>query len=125
MRSVSNSTRIGIRLGQAAAVAALTLSLVGCPCPAPVAQDQVFLLDATTAPDATASEIYGPRGPLECTPAAAGCVPGGACRPACDCVVARDQIRGIASIQSCTLLAGSGPATVEMRYKETLFCGGD
>jgi hypothetical protein len=124
MRQPGAAVRIWIRIGQAAALAALALSLAACPCPAPVTLDQVFLLDATNGPDA------GPAGdasfqPLDCTPAAAGCVPGGACRPACDCIVARDQIRSVASIQSCTLLADSGPAAVEMRYKQEVFCGGD
>jgi hypothetical protein len=67
---------------------------------------------------------YAPP-PLDCTAMATDCVPAGPCRPACDCVLARDHVIKFGAVESCTLVAGAGPPEVEVRYQQTVFCGGD
>lgn len=114
MMPVISPRRIGRRLIGAAAVVWLTFA--GCvPCPDAVALEQVFLLDPTFEASAEG----------DCTPAAAGCAPGGPCLAACECVVAREQIPGVESVDSCTLLAGGGPPAVEMRSHQNPWCPGD
>jgi len=120
------------RVIQLAVLGALALSAAACTCPGPVTIDQVFLLDATAGDGGGPGDAGGPAdgavasqtSPFDCTAMAAGCVPGGACRPACDCVLARDGVRTMA-IKSCTLLAGAGAPEVEVLYQPAVFCGGD
>jgi hypothetical protein len=114
-----------VRLAQLALIARLSLALAACTCPPPVSIDQVFLLDAHSGSFPDGGMRTTDPAALDCTAAAAGCSPGGACKPACDCVIARDGITGIAAVDACTLVAGAGPPAVEIRYEETVFCGGD
>jgi hypothetical protein len=128
--------RFCIRLAQLAVAAKLGLSLAACTCPPPLKLDGTFLLDgrpgtpldAGTAGDGgmmsmtTPATPAGPPPVLDCTPAAAGCVPGGPCLAACNCVLTRDKVVVLA-VESCTLLAGSGPPQVQIRYEQSVFCG--
>jgi hypothetical protein len=114
-----------VRLVQPALIARLSLMLCACTCPPPVSIDQVFLLDAQSGSFPDGGTRTMDPSTLDCTAAAAGCSPGGACKPACDCVTARDGITGIAAVDSCTLVAGAGPPAVEIKYQQTVFCGGD
>ena len=107
------------RIAQLAILGALASSIASCKCPDPITIDQVFLLDATSGGDG------GQPPSLDCTSTATGCVPGGPCRPACDCVLARDHVFDVGSVQSCTLVAGAGQPEVAVRYQQTVFCGGD
>lgn len=130
------------RVAQLAIVGALALSTIACTCPGPITLDQVFLLEATPGddggladagglpdaggvPDAGGQADAGSYQPstLDCMALAIGCVPGGQCRPACDCVLARDDVNAV-QLESCTLLTGAGPPEVEVRYQQTVFCGG-
>lgn len=61
---------------------------------------------------------------LDCTSQAAGCLPGGDCLPACNCVLARGGLQRVAAIDGCWLVAGSGAPTVEVRYEVTVRCPG-
>jgi len=135
MRTISPSTFSWL------AGAALALLSTACSCPPGAELDEVFLLDGTTGPllssgdggggpDATSSSDAGgspdsPAPVTDCTPAAAGCVPGRACDAACRCVLRRDQRGGIAgaTIEKCTLLDGPGAPSVEVRYTITPPCG--
>jgi hypothetical protein len=63
--------------------------------------------------------------PIDCTGAAHGCIPGGDCPAACECVLRRDGRWNVATVQSCILLALAGPPQVEIRYEVPSFCGGD
>jgi hypothetical protein len=103
-------SRAGICIAFVAAAFSL---LAACGCPPPGHIDQVFLLDGGGGTEST-----------DCTAAAAGCTPGGACPPACDCVLARAHVAPIEKIDSCTLLAGPAAAQVEVRYQIPTFCGG-
>ena len=119
------------RVAELAIVGAVALSIAACTCPDPITLDQVFLLDAAPGDGGGLADAggladggsYQPPA-LDCTAMATGCVPGGPCRPACDCVLARDHV-GVVVVESCTLLAGAGPPDVEVRYQQTVFCGGD
>jgi hypothetical protein len=141
--------RVLIRIAQVAVIGAIALSLAACGCPGPSTFDQIFVLDATTGTpariafdagvdaavdrradagadagiDAGPSMSVAGTAPNDCTPAAAGCVPGGACNPACTCVFTRDAVRDVGTVFSCTLLAGDGPARVEAHYQTNpTFC---
>jgi hypothetical protein len=115
MKSLRNLV-VGLQL-------ALAVALAGCGCPTPAHVEQIFLLDATA--DASAAGADSGAGPVDCTSAAAGCAPGDACKPACDCVLARAQVSPVGKIERCTLLAGSGPAQVDVRYEIPTSCGGN
>jgi hypothetical protein len=83
--------------------------------------------DDATSSTAVMSPIRGtPAAPearaRDCTGAAAGCAPGGACAAACACVLARTNAYD-ATVKSCTLLAGSGPPQVRVKYTLPVFCG--
>jgi hypothetical protein len=125
----------------AAVTGAFGLLVVGCPCPAPMQVEQTFVLDATwgvpvdlpdtglgPAPDgddadATSSLAPPSEGaPRDCTAAAAGCTPGGACPAACTCVLARALVTD-GTVESCTLLMGPGPLQVRVRYSVPAVCG--
>jgi hypothetical protein len=54
---------------------------------------------------------------LDCTGAAGGCVPGGECRAACDCIRRRTGLYAEETIRSCTLLAGAGPPQVKIHFE--------
>ncbi len=117
-------------VAQVAIVGALALSTIACTCPGPITLDQVFLLEATPGDGGGLADAGGlPDGgsyqpwPLDCTAMAIGCVPGVQCRPACECVLARDDVN-VVRLESCTLLTGAGPPEVEVRYQQTVFCGG-
>jgi hypothetical protein len=119
-------------VAQLAIVGALALSIAACTCPDPITLDQFFLLDATPGDGGGLADAggladggsYQPP-PLDCTAMATDCVPAGPCRPACDCVLARDHVIKFGAVESCTLVAGAGPPEVEVRYQQTVFCGGD
>jgi len=113
-----------VRRGARLAIVGGLVSIAACTCPDPITLDQVFLLDATPSDGGLAGAASDSEPSLDCTATAAGCVAGGSCRPACDCVLARDRVSTLA-IKSCTLLAGAGPAVVEVRYEQAVFCGGD
>jgi len=119
-----------LRVARLAVAGAVALSVGACTCPDPITLDQVFLLDATPGDgglaDAGAPSDGGasPAATLDCTATAAACVPGGPCRPACDCVLARDRVNQVA-LDSCTLVAGAPTPEVEVRYRQRVFCGGD
>ena len=103
---------------------ALSIALAACGCPPPKQLDQVFLLDATAGTPVITPDA-GPGAmsiDLDCTPAASGCVPGGDCLPACNCVLARDQAGLVLAIHSCKLLVGAGPPQVEVRYELHVAC---
>jgi len=61
---------------------------------------------------------------IDCTSQAAGCLPGGDCLPACNCVLARGGLERVAAIDGCRLVAGSGAPTVEVRYDVQVRCSG-
>jgi hypothetical protein len=111
---------------QIALVAAAPL-LGACDCPPPGHVDQIFRLDAGADASAggAASDADGGSGAGDCTAAASGCAPGDTCKPACDCVLARAHVAPVGKIEKCTLLAGPGPAQVEVRYEIPTFCGGN
>jgi hypothetical protein len=126
------------------------VGLAGCRC-ATQSGDQIFLLDGragsalsldgpldagsvppatsdasatSNAPDADTTGTEPPGRSLDCTATAAGCTPGGHCKAACSCVLARD-ISGSVSIQKCVLLATGGPPSVEVGYTITFSGCGD
>jgi hypothetical protein len=147
-----------IRIAQALVAGALVATAAACQCPPPIPYDQVFALDATAGPPVDTSDAGGggtpmtsdaggdamsmapdasagtgatsiaPAPQLDCTSAAQGCVPGATCKPACDCVLAREALSQryeSVTVKSCTLLAGPGAPQVEIRYNLASFCGGD
>jgi hypothetical protein len=109
----------------AAPLLALALWLTGCRCQTQTF-DQIFLLDAnaqTVLSFDGSADLSGDAGipsgaSLDCTPAAAGCAPGGDCPAACQCVLTRDLSRSQVSIEKCTFLIGASPS-VEIRYVVT------
>ncbi|HTA20100.1 MAG TPA: hypothetical protein VK989_12465 [Polyangia bacterium] len=139
--------RLCARVAQLAVAGALALSVAACTCPPPDEVDQTFVLgdtvgtpldlvDAGLGPardagadavsndasnDAAMSSFRGAPG-RDCTSAAAGCAPGGACAAACTCVLTRAGVYD-GTIQRCTLLVGSGPPQVRVRYAVPVFCG--
>ena len=138
--------REAVRLGRLGVLgAALAGALAACTCPAPTHLDQLFLLDASpgvplvafdAGTDAMSIDPGGDAGAvsdaappavpaLDCTSAAAGCSPGGACLPACNCVLARGGLQRVAAIDGCQLVAGAAAPTVEVRYEVKVFCPGD
>lgn len=125
-----------IRLAQVAVVVGLYLSLSACGCPAPTGVEQTFQLNATqgtplsidvAGADAAADAAADARRvdaavpvqtpPIDCTSLASGCVPGGSCLPACNCVLARVEVQRLGAVTNCTLVAGSGPAAVDVHYE--------
>jgi len=104
----------------------------GCRCGSQ-SYDQVFVLNAavdaslipTDAGDVSDAGAGVTTASLDCTPAAAGCVPGGPCAAACHCVLDRDRQSGFSTgISKCTLLADPIPS-VEVHYKITFSGCGD
>jgi hypothetical protein len=65
-----------------------------------------------------------PTATLDCTSAAAGCVPGGTCPAACACVLMRARVYD-GTVKRCTLLAGAGAPQVRVGYTVPVFCGSD
>ena len=75
--------------------------------------------DASPAPDGSAPPLR-----LNCGSLAAGCTPGQSCQAACDCVLIRQRtgMNPMAVIDQCTLFAGAGPPSVEVRSHVRVDC---
>jgi hypothetical protein len=114
----------------------LWLLATGCSCPPAPNFDQIFALDGTRGPPfsvgeggagdaggdaADSGDTEDPQA-IDCSPAAAACVPGGPCLAACQCVIRRDQV-GHVNIEACTLLADTAAPSVEVRYAIVNPCG--
>ena len=117
--------------------AALSLRVAACggDCP-PFQRDDVYPLDmrpdgggsSNPAPDAAvpdgggATLDAGVR--VNCGALAAGCTPGQACPPACDCVLARQRMVTAPGtvVDQCTLVAGGGVPSVEIRAHVRVGC---